>query len=219
MKEADNKINEAINKKIRESVFNKYDIDNVNMTALMFQTGYLTIKQYDRDKRKYLLDFPDKEVHESFLDFMVTHYADSSPEEMEHFVDKLINGLKQNDIKSFFTAFQALFSSITVKQLEKVKEYEGFYHSIIYIVLKILGIEIACEIQSNFGTTDAVIKTNDYIYVLEFKMGTAQTAIDQIKKKEYYAPYISDKRELLIVGIGINKAKRNLEDFLFEKLK
>ena len=89
MKETDKKINEAINKEVRESVFNKYDIDNVNMTALMFQTGYLTIKQYDRDKRKYLLDFPNKEVRESFLDFMVTHYADSSSEEMEHFVDRL----------------------------------------------------------------------------------------------------------------------------------
>ena len=99
-----------------------------------------------------------------------------------HYSNILTEALKQNDMKSFFTAFQALFSSITVKQLEKVKEYEGFYHSIIYIVLKILGIEIACEIQSNFGATDAVIKTEDYIYILEFKMGSAKSAVDQIKK-------------------------------------
>ena len=107
------------------------------------------------------------------------------PKKWSILLTDLINGLKQNDIKSFFRAFQALFSSITVKQLEKVKEYEGFYHSIIYIVLKILGIEIACEIQSSFGATDAVIKTDDYIYVLEFKMGTAQAAIEQIKRKKY----------------------------------
>mgnify|MGYP005631339767 CR=1 FL=1 len=218
MKEADKKINESINKSVNESLFNKYDVDNVNLTAIMFQTGYLTIKAYDRNKRKYILEFPNKEVRDSFLDFAVEHYANSSPDEMEHIVNMLIEALKQNDMKSFFTALQALFSSITVKQLEKVKEYEGFYHSIIYIVLKILGIQIACEIQSNFGATDAVIKTDDYIYVLEFKMGSAKSAVDQIKKKKYYGPYLSDKRELMIVGFGFDKAKRNLEDFISEKI-
>ena len=81
-----------------------------------------------------------------------------------------------------------------------------------------MGIEIACEIQSSFGATDAVIKTQDYIYIFEFKMGNAKSAIDQIKKKKYYAPYLSNKRDVFIVGFGLNKAKRNLEDFIFEKI-
>ncbi len=219
LKEAGKKINQSINKHVNESTFNKYDIDNINITAIMFQTGYLTIKDIDYEENKYLLEFPNKEVRDSFLDFAVEHYADSSQDEMEYIVDTLLEALDQNDMESFFTAMQSLFSSITVKQLEKVKEYEGFYHSIIYIVLKIVGIRIACEIQSNFGTTDAVIKTDDYIYVFEFKMGSAQAAIDQIKKRKYYAPYLSDKREVLIVGFGFDKAKRNLEDFLFERIK
>ncbi len=155
----------------------------------------------------------------TFLDFAVEHYANSSLSEMENIVDTLLEALDQNDMQSFFTALQALFSSITVRQLEKVKEYEGFYHSIIYIVLKIVGIQIDCEIQSHFGTTDAVIKTDDYIYVFEFKMGKAKSAIDQIKKKKYQNPYLSDKRDVFIVGFGFNKAKRNLVDFLVEEIK
>ena len=219
LKDEDTKINVSINKPVKESAFNKYDIDNINITAIMFQTGYLTIKKVDRNEGKYLLEYPNKEVRDSFLDFAVEHYANSSTDEMVYIVDNLLEALYQNDMKSFFTALKALFSSITVKQLDKVKEYEGFYHSIIYIVLKIMGIRIACEIQSNFGTTDAVIKTENYIYVFEFKMGTAQSAIDQIKKRKYYAPYLSDKRDVLIVGFGFNKAKRNIEDFLFEKIE
>ncbi|MCI5136882.1 MAG: hypothetical protein D3922_00350 [Candidatus Electrothrix sp. AR1] len=109
---------------------------------------------------------------------------------MSYIVETLVDSLAQNDIKSFFVALRALFSSITVKQLEKVKNYEGFYHSIIYIVLKILGVQIACEIQSNFGSTDVVIKNDVYIYVMEFKMGKAQTALEQIKK-ENIMPLIS----------------------------
>ena len=218
LKDDDKKINQSINKLVKESAFNKYDIDNINISAIMFQTGYLTIKKFNRDEGKYLLDYPNKEVEDSFLDFIVEHYANSSSDEMEYIVDTLHEALEQNDMKSFFTALQSLFSSITSKQLEKVKDYEGFYHSIIYIILKIVGIEIACEIQSSFGATDAVIKTQDYIYIFEFKMGNAKSAIDQIKKKKYYAPYLSDKRDVFIVGFGLNKAKRNLEDFIFEKI-
>ncbi len=217
LKEEDKKLNASVNKPVKASVFNKYDIDNINITAIMFQTGYLTIKERERNDGKYLLDFPNKEVQDAFLDFAVEHYADSSPDEMEYIVDALVEALEQNDIQSFFTAMQALFSSITVKQLEKVKEYEGFYHSVIYIVLKIVGVQIGCEIQSHFGTTDAIITTDKYIYVVEFKMGFAKTALNQIKKRKYYAPYLADRRDVLLVGFGLNKAKRNLEDFLVEK--
>ena len=218
IKESGKKINESINKMVDENIFDKYDIDNLNITAIMFQTGYLTIKSYDRNKNRYLLDFPNKEVRESFLNFAVYNYADSSSEEMEYIVDELTEALNRNDMESFFKALQSLFSSITVKQLEKVKEYEGFYHSIIYIVLKIVGIQIDCEIQSSYGVTDAVIKTDDYIYVFEFKMGAAEKALEQIKKKKYYAPFLSDKRTINIVGFGFDKAQRNLAEFIPEKV-
>ncbi len=216
LKEENKAVNEEINTQVDETAFNKYDIENINITAIMFQTGYLTLNAVDYRNNKYLLDFPNKEVRDSFLNFAVKHYANSSAKEMSYIVDSLRDALEHNDIQSFFTALQSLFSSITVKQLEKVKDYEGFYHSIIYIVLKILGVQIACEIQSNFGSTDAVIMTDAFIYVLEFKMGKAETAIEQIKKKKYHAPYLADKREVVLVGFGFDKAERNLVDYLFE---
>jgi hypothetical protein len=219
MKAEGKKIHESINKLVKESAFNKYDIGNINITAIMFQTGYLTVKQFHREEGKYLLEYPNKEVRDSFLDFAVEQYADSSTDEMGYTVDSLLEALEQNALQDFFTALQALFSSIAVKQLEKVKEYEGFYHSIIYIVLKMLGVRISCEIQSNFGSTDAVITTAEIIYVLEFKMGAAQTALEQIKKRRYYAPYLAGRRKVVIVGLGMNKAKRNLEDILFETVE
>jgi hypothetical protein len=187
----------------------------------MFQTGYLTIKEKEGgiDGIRYLLEFPNKEVRESFLKFAVENYADSSSEEMENIVDTLVEALRGNDLDRFFTALQSLFSSITVKQLEKVKEYEGFYHSIIFIVLRILGIRIHCEVQSSFGATDAMIETDDTIYIFEFKMGSAQAALDQIKKKKYDQPYLSDKREIIMTGFGFDKAKRNLVEFISEKPK
>ncbi len=217
MKEADKKIHEPINREVNENTFIKYDIDHLNTTAIMFQTGYLTIKDADWRKNTYRLDFPNKEVRDSFLNFAVEHYADSSPDEMSYIVELLLEALARNEMERFLPALQAQFSSITVKQLDKVKEYEGFYHSIIYIVLKLLGIQIQCEVQSSFGSTDAVIMTEEHIYVLEFKMGTAASALEQIKQKKYHAPYLADQRDLVLVGFGFDKAERNLTDVLVEQ--
>ncbi|MCW5204812.1 PD-(D/E)XK nuclease domain-containing protein, partial [Desulfobulbus sp. N2] len=75
---------------------------------------------------------------------------------------------------------------------------------------------VGCEIQSNFGSTDVVIKNDGYIYVMEFKMGKAQTALEQIKKRKYHAPYLADKREVVLVGFGFDKAERNLIDYSIE---
>ncbi|MCI5145751.1 MAG: AAA family ATPase [Candidatus Electrothrix sp. AR3] len=218
LKEGGKKINESINKEVKETAFNKYDIDHLNITAIMFQTGYLTIKKKDRRCGEYLLEFPNKEVRDSFLNFAVEHYADSSSDEMSYIVELLLEALARNEMEHFLSALQALFSSITVKQLDKIKEYEGFYHSVIYIVLKMLGIQIQCEVQSSFGSTDAVIMTEEYIYVLEFKMGTAVSALEQIKQKKYHAPYLVDKRDLVLVGFGFDKAERNLTDVLVEQV-
>lgn len=216
LKEADREINRSINKLVNESDFNKYDLENINITAIMFQTGYLTIKKVDRDENRYLLEFPNKEVRDSFFNFAVEHYANSTSNEMEYIVDSLVDALHNNHMDGFLTTLKSLFSSITAKQLDKVKEYEGFYHSIIYIVLKIVGIQIECEIQSNFGATDAVIKTDEYIYIFEFKIGSAQAALEQIKKKKYYAPYLSDKRKIVMVGFSFDKKERNLTGLLSE---
>ena len=71
--------------------------------------------------------------------------------------------------------------------------------------------------QSHFGTTDAVLRTAEHIYVLEFKMGTAASALEQIKRKKYHAPYLADKRDLVLVGFGFDKAERNVTEFLVEE--
>ncbi|MCI5137192.1 MAG: AAA family ATPase, partial [Candidatus Electrothrix sp. AR1] len=218
MKEDGKKINASIHKKVNESAFNKYDIEDINSTAIMFQTGYLTIKEFDPLLNKYRLDFPNKEVCDSFLNFAAEHYAGASQDEMGGIVEMLREALEQNDVQSFFISLQALFSSIAVRQLDKVKEYEGFYHSVIYITLKILGIHVACEVQSHFGTTDAVIQTDEYIYVVEFKMGSAHSALEQIKKKKYHAPFLADRREVVLIGFGFDKAERNLTEFLVENI-
>jgi len=219
IKETKNSFSDIDKPKINKSSFNKFDIDNVNATAIMFQTGYLTIKEYDREKNKYLLDFPNKEVKDSFLNFAISSYSKKNQDETDTIVDNIIEYLENNDIESFITEFKALFAGIAVKELEKVRQYEGYYHSIIFIVLKIIGTYINCEVQSSKGITDAVIKTDKYIFVVEFKMGDAEIAIEQIKAKKYYEPYIADKRQVILLGIGFDKEERNIKNYISKTLE
>ena len=219
LKATGQRLHRSVSKLVDESAFNKYDIDHLNTTAILFQTGYLTIKEADYTENRYRLDFPNREVRDAFLHFAAEQYTDSSSDEMEHITDVLRNAFEHKEIQATFTVLQALFSSIAVRQLDKVKSYEGFYHSIIYIVLKILGVRIQCEVQSNFGSTDAVIQTERYIYIVEFKVGSARSAIDQIRARRYYGPYLADTREVLLVGFGLNTGKRNLEEFIVEELE
>ena len=216
LKETGANIHDSLNKPVNERAFDSYDVEDLNLTALFFQTGYFTVKQADSLENRFLLDFPNKEVREAFLEFASVHYADSSTNEMSHVVETLTESLEKRDMKAFLAAFQALFSSITAKQLEHVRNYEGFYHSVVFIVLRLLGVHIECEVQSNFGATDAVIKTDSTIFVLEFKNDTAsqgaKDALDQIRRKKYHEPYLTDKRDLLLVGISFDPQQRNLTE-------
>ncbi|MBU4486636.1 MAG: ATP-binding protein, partial [Candidatus Delongbacteria bacterium] len=203
---------------VSKTSFNKYDIDNLNTTALLFQTGYLTIKEYDPKRNKYLLDYPNKEVRDSLLLFSLNSYTNKEPALVETIVDRLTAALEETRIDDFMIELKALFESIPYKESEHIHNYEGYYHSIIYIALKIMGIYIECEIMSSRGITDAVIKTKKNIFVLEFKMGDAETAIKQIKDKKYYEPYVADKREIILFGIGFDKEERNIKNYITETL-
>ncbi|MCP5047319.1 MAG: AAA family ATPase, partial [bacterium] len=99
-----------------------------------------------------------------------------------------------------------------------IKDLEAYYHTVIYLVLKLLGISIDVEVHTNRGRIDAVLKTATTIYVMEFKMSSPQDALDQIKEKKYYEKYLSQKKEILLIGIGFDPETKNIRQYLIEKL-
>ena len=219
LKETGMQIHASINKPVDEETFDSFDVNDLNLTALFFQTGYLTVKQVDPLENKYVLNFPNKEVRESFLNFAVKHNAGSTPDEMDSVVESLLRSLENRDLDAFLSAFQTLFASIAARQLEHVKAYEGFYHSLVFIVLKLLGVNIDCEVQSNFGATDALVKTKDTIYLFEFKnraSGGASAALEQIKSRGYHTPHLADQREVILAGIAFDPKHRNLTEIRHE---
>ena len=204
------KFSDLTNLKVSKSTFNKFDIGNIDPVALMFQTGYLTMKEYEERRDRYLLDFPNKEVRDSFYKFALPYYTYQSQSASEIISYKMLDQLEANDIENFIVELKSLFAAIPQKESEHIRKYEGFYHSAVFIALKIMGMHIDCEVMTNQGIIDAVILTDNYIFVLEFKMGDAKTAMEQIEEKKYYEPYLADKRPVTLLGVGFDAKTRNV---------
>ncbi|MCP5053718.1 MAG: ATP-binding protein [bacterium] len=214
----DKNIMELDNVKVDDSVFESYDIDNLEVIALLFQTGYLTIKEITHDDFKpfFTLSYPNLEVKESFFKHFLASYTTQGPGVLRGMVLELAANIKANDIDEFFTGLKSLFAGIPSHIF--IKDLEAYYHTVIYLVLKLVGVTIDAEVHTNRGRIDAVLKTATPVYVMEFKMTGAQDALDQIKDKKYYEKYLGQGKDIILIGTGFDPETRNIGQYLIEKL-
>lgn len=97
-----------------------------------------------------------------------------------------------------------------------MENYEKYYHTMFYLVLRLFGYDVQAEVLTNVGRIDTVISTEGYIYVVEFKLGDVASALAQIKSKGYHAKYLGLGKEIILVGIGFDVETRNIGEFLTE---
>ncbi|MCK5809042.1 ATP-binding protein [bacterium] len=201
---------------VNQTFFDKFDIKNIDIISLLFQTGYLTIKRKD-SYGFIMLGYPNEEVRGSFSDNLLESYANKEQSEISKAMRNMMLALEDNDIDSFRKEINALFASIPHQIF--IAKKEAYYHSIIYLVLKLLGVYIDVEVSTSRGRLDAVIKTKEFLFVIEFKMlpVTADEALNQIKEKGYAEPYKTDKREKFIIGISFDPDKREIEEMKVER--
>ena len=187
-----------------------------NPVPILYQSGYLTIKGYDKRFRTYTLGFPNREVEEGFIQFLLPAYSSTSRSdsafEMVHFVREVESG----NISAFMRRLQSFFADTPY---ELVRDLELHYQNVLFIVFKLLGFYTQAEYHTSNGRIDLVIKTDHYIYVMEFKLeGTAEEALQQINDKQYAQPFASDSRQLYKIGVNFSNKTRNIEKWLVEEI-
>uniref|UniRef100_Q3ASK1 AAA-ATPase-like domain-containing protein n=1 Tax=Chlorobium chlorochromatii (strain CaD3) TaxID=340177 RepID=Q3ASK1_CHLCH len=202
--------------RVNKSVVNSFDIENINLETILFQTGYLTIKQVLPLGMGvgYELGFPNKEVQISFNDYILqimTIVADKEPIRYELF-DIINNG----NVASLEPIIRRLFASIAYNNFTNnyIESYEGFYASILYAYFASLGFDIIAEDVSNKGRIDLTLKNQDKIYLFEFKVSN-QEPLEQIKKMKYYEKYNGER---YLIGIVFDPKERNVSQFAWEKI-
>ena len=205
------------NAMISEEAINNFDVNKINLKALMFQTGYLTIAERN-EFGQYILNYPNEEVRRSFTRYLLDNFAETEQQDLDERKAALFRSLQICDIDGFIAGVNSLLASIPYQIIPK--ENENYYSSLIYVLLRTLGYMVISELSSYHGRADAVIKTKDYIYIFEYKMApvTAAEAINQIKTHGYADEFMSDPRKKIAVSFVVDREKRQIAECVSEDL-
>ena len=214
MKKQEYDLAECLEEPVTELSFSAYDAERLSPTPLLFQTGYLTItgSEVEGDIRLYQLGFPNREVEQAFGAYLIDSYAHLNKERVGVHLLHLSRHLKSRDLESFFSVLHAFFAGVpnTI-----AVTHEKYYQTILYVTLRLLGLQVEVEVSTNKGRIDAVLGTPDTIYIFEFKLhGTAQEAIDQIRERGYAQPWRADGREVICVGVAFDPEERNIGEWI-----
>ena len=186
------------------------DIIN-NPIPLFYQTGYLTIKDYDKEFKEYTLGFPNDEVKTGFLKFIYSYYVPANPSEGKTMTSKMARALRGGDPYSFMRSLEALFADTTY-QIQGDAE-KNFQYAM-YIIMELLGEYVQAERCTSNGRIDLLLQTKDYIYIVELKIdNTADAALQQIEDKGYAKPFVDDPRKLFKIGVSFSTANRRIEEW------
>ncbi|MCB9235500.1 MAG: ATP-binding protein [Bacteroidia bacterium] len=205
------------NRQLNINYFNTFDLRNIELNALLFQTGYLTMKAFNFGTNIVTLDFPNREVEEAFSIHLLAEFSQRTKEQAGSILFKLGQAVEAGETETFVELMKSMFANITYP-LAPVKKstpehQERYYHSIFYLCLKLLGYQIDAEIMTHDGRIDAVLQTAAQIWVIEFKLGTAESALEQIQEKAYHLKYTASDKKILLLGIGFSVESRNISDF------
>ncbi len=199
--------------------FAAYEIDKIEPLALLLQTGYLTIKSAFEDfgVTFYHLDFPNFEVRSAFDTYLMNAYTTVSKDELEGVAVTLARYVRSGDIDGFMQNLQKFFATIPYDIQIKQEKY---YQTIFFLLFLMLGVYIEAEARTNRGRIDAVASCGEWVYIFEFKLNqTAETALSQIRDKEYFKKYQNSGKSIVLIGANFDTESRQLSDWKHEELK
>lgn len=194
--------------------FSEYRADTDNPIPLIYQSGYLTIKEYDKRFKTYKLGFPNDEVRYGFLNFLVPFYTPITDDKKNFYIGQFIKELEQGEVDAFMQRFEAFFADFPYELNDKTERH---YQVVVYLIFKLMGQFTQAEVRSAKGRADAIVQTPKYIYVFEFKLnGTAEDALQQINDKGYAVPFQADGRQVVKVGVEFSAEARNVSRWLVD---
>ena len=190
---------------------------------ILFQAGYLTIKEYISDLRLYRLCFPNDEVRYGFLQNLLPAYSDVPFGQTGVWIGRFVQDIRKGKVDEFMERMQAIISSIPYDDFpkDKLKLREQNYQTAVYLVFALMGQFVQTEVHCGTGRADAVVTTADSVYIFEFKLsgnGSAEDALNQIKKNNYAAQYKADGKKVVLIGAGFEEEKRTIKEWKVELL-
>ena len=215
-------INELVGKYYDASQFIDYKADIEQPLPMIYQSGYLTIKDCNIEDNTYLLDFPNEEVRNGFIDTVASRYFANTPQTTSWVMD-VTDSLRKGDTAKFEKLMTSLLASISYRFQRKQDpmECERYFQYTFYLIVKMLAFySTVAEKETSEGRIDCVVECPNYVYIIEFKLnGSAEAALKQIEDKGYANPYAADSRKLIAIGINFSSEKGTIDGFLPKDMK
>ena len=198
--------------------FMDYRADAEDPLAMLYQSGYLTIKGYDMRRRMYKLDYPNDEVRRGFVSLMANSYFHTKEVDNENWIIQIDDMLRDCDLDGVRDAFTAFLASIPYEanKDERAKDFETHFSYTFYIINRLLSCYTTLiEKQNSKGRADIIIETDNDIFIFEFKLDKSATeALEQIEEQQYALPYLEDKRKVHKIGVKISSTSRTVDEWL-----
>ena len=184
-----------------------------NPIPVIYQSGYLTIKDYDSEFDLYKLGFPNREVENGFMKFLLPFYTAKRNTSSAFEIGNFVKDIKSGNAEGFMQRLQSFFAGAKFDQI--AKDTENWFQNVVFIVTTLCGLYIEAEHQTSNGRIDLLLKTDKFIYVMELKYdGTAEEALQQINGKGYALPWQSDGRTIIKVGANFSSTLRRLDGWI-----
>ena len=214
-KKTDFNFEDAVSKAVPGVTFDAFEIPNIDPVTLLLQTGYLTIKSSEIrfNKRWFWLDFPNEEVAESFSTYLLNSYVGRTQREVSSFSADLATAFLEGNLNQARKVLESFFAGVpyTIH-----KKSEATFQTVFYAIFRLLGFNIEAESCTNDGRIDAVVQTDDHIYLFEFKLDDDDTALSQIKEKAYFKKYLQSSKKITMIGVNFDSVKGQLIDWQTE---
>ncbi len=199
-----------------EGMLKDYTGDSLEPVSLLYQTGYLTITDFDRTAREFTLAFPNEEVKYGFVECLIPEYISDCGAGSGNDIYTLRRYIEQGELDQIRNVLASLFANITYT-LEN-DPFEHYFQAVIYLVFTLLNKFALCEMHTYTGRIDCKVETKDYIYLFEFKRDdTAESALNQIDSKDYGLPFVANHRKIYKIGVSFDTATRKLVDWQVEE--
>ncbi len=197
------------------------ELSNISDTSndivpLLFQSGYLTIKEYDTNSEEFTLGFPNKEVNKAFWNSLASRFFRCMDGSKAFNLQKCLKEVNEGKPEDFMLSLKSLFAD-TNSEIEKNKEIH--FQNMMAIACKMMGLNVRTEIHSSAGRCDMQILTPRFVYIFEFKINSSpEKAIDQIFEKGYANPFSGDPRSVYVIGANFSTETCTLNSWIIQKL-
>ena len=213
---SDENMNDITGKYYAPKEFIDYKADVEQPLPMIYQSGYLTIKEFDIRRNMFLLDYPNNEVKDGFLSLVAAKYFNTR-ESVDSWTRDAAFQLEDGKLDDFRTGLTSFLASIpyTMRRKENERERERYFHYTFYLIMRLISVyTVYTEKVQSHGRVDCIIETPEYVYIFEFKLdGTAEEALGQIEEKGYAREYESDSRKLYKIGAVFSSETGTIEDW------